>query len=85
MAGKIDKDRINMWLSISISAFILLWLSAMQLVSFLDSLPLFVIIVCSVIGAIRGGIREIFGFFGAIASIVIALSTYRWSLPSEPF
>ena len=71
--------KVNMtgaYLSITLSGFTLLWLAAMGFISLFDSVALFCLISTSSIGYFRGGVKEFFGFFGAVASFLFAINGY---------
>lgn len=62
---------------LAMSGFILLWLSAMQYLSLFDAGVIFVIILCTSIGRLKGGVRELFHFFGIVASFLFAINAYQ--------
>ncbi len=77
--SKIKKNHPTAFsLSLACSAFALLWLSSVKWISYFDGLIFFIIILLASIGFIRGGVKEFFGFFGALASLLIAIFCYRF-------
>lgn len=62
----------------SASAFILLWFIAMKFISAFDGCGLLLVIFCMNVGGNRGGIKEFFGFFGALISLFLALYGYTF-------
>lgn len=73
-----ENDRTTFYLTISCCAFLFLWLSSMKWLSYFDGFIFFAMILLADIGFTRGGIKEFFGFFGAFASLLIAIYGYRF-------
>ena len=73
-----ENDRTIFYLTISCCAFLFLWMASMKWLSYFDGLIFFIVILLAGLGFARGGVKEFFGFFGAFASLLIAIYGYRF-------
>lgn len=68
-------SKTKLYCLISLSAFLLLWLSAMSYLPIVDAVILLIIIACIVLGSTRG-VGELFRLLGVVALFLLALNGY---------
>jgi hypothetical protein len=74
--ANITHAKTNIYLCISGSAFILLWLAAMQYLPFFDSVMVFIFVITVYVGIERGTGKELLGLLRLVTVFVLALYGY---------